>query len=203
MFARLFLTVLAAAGLTLGAAAPAHAKGPTDAQIAGPGLAARIVVPQEKVAPLMEATFADRLLYSSPSGVEFSDTAADTDRGAGYRVEFLMGQDVVLGLTVHPHADGGPLVYVPPKQGNVFLGSAVETGWIRAPKETQALLVELGVPPRADERAGERAGDDRADPLAEAREPVERGGRVLGVGGAVAAAAVGLWLYRRRRAATV
>jgi hypothetical protein len=195
---RLLITVLLGLVATLGVAAPAQAKGPTEARITGPQLTAPIQVSGANVSSLAEATAASDLLYRRPSGLRFAAAAPPGDLGPGYTVRFTMGEQVLLRQLVHPYAAGGAAVLVPPGQHNMMLNEPFEAGWTRLPAEATDRLIALGLP--------RRATPVQASPTAAAAvaaPPAPRGTPAGIIAGAAAVAAVlvgaGVWLSRRRR----
>ncbi len=197
---RLLTTVLLGLVAALGMATPAHAKGPTAAQITGPQLAAPIQVSMADVSSLTQATAASELLYRRPSGLRFAAAAPPGDLGPGYTVRFTMGEQVLLQQLVHPYAAGGAAVFVPPGQHNALLNTPFEAGWARLPAAATDRLVALNLPRRAVPVEPSPTAAAAAAPSAPRGTPA---GVVAGAGVATAVlVGAGVWLTRRRRAVT-
>ena len=185
----------------------AHAKGPSDAEITGPGIATPIAVGADFLhANLIEETG----LYAAAFGQEPNPMLATAPRGElGPRFTIAWslpwsdgGPTTVeqIDQDVYPYAAGGPVLYTAP--GQTFYGSErTRGGWFRAPATLVARLQTLGVPelaaitppaPRAPEAP-------RAEATANAGLPLLPIGASLGL---VFVATALILILRRRRAMT-
>jgi hypothetical protein len=190
MFRRLLVLALLCTGLLLGATSHAYAKGPTAASVTGPGLPRPLMI-TDRLADLMKTTGAEGLMFSSPSGLTFDRQAPSKALGPRYELRYMMGDRTVLEQHLYLSADGGPSVYTPPGQHNIFVNTEMEGGWRRLDDGGRRLLDEVGVPAVA-------APADRPG------EPVRpgQGTTVAGWGllvSVVAAAGAVVWHARRRR----
>jgi hypothetical protein len=172
MLRRLIVVTALAAGTSIAAAitlaAPALAKGPSQASITGPGLARAIAVSgdgepgmQSPLALLAGQTGLFAVLFGPDVGVPGQASAPlrtpppKASLGARYTVIYT-----VPGVTpqpgeqygrirqdLYPYAAGGPVIYTPPGQAG-FGGPVAVTGWLRAGPGLTRTLAQLGVPSR-------------------------------------------------------
>jgi hypothetical protein len=133
---------------------PALAKGPIEATIEGPGLDAPIRLEGHEAASALsyETGFMkdEAWGYWPPPLEAEAPTAA---LGPRYLVKWLsLPGGVVVIEELYPHAEGGPLTYVPPGQSLGFTQGYFEIfpetrgGWYRAPEALREVLFDLGVP---------------------------------------------------------
>ena len=145
-------------GVLLAIAPAAHAKGPTDAAIEGPGLTPAVHVDsytpvgnRPSMSDLMTLTGADRVMFDLTTRLAIDAPAAPL--GQRYTVSYRQpGADgktmVVLRQDVYPFASGGPVTYTPPGQLSVFItGSTLATGWYKAPAKLRPVFTTLGARP--------------------------------------------------------
>jgi len=135
----------------VGLASPAAAKGPSEGEITGEGIDEAIAVPFGEGTPegdrlieevgFFEATFGqvpDRMLDAPPTD----------DLGAALTLRWEVpgphGELDVIVQTLHPWADGGPLVHTEPGQ-SFFTTERTRGGWFRAPASLPETLARLGV----------------------------------------------------------
>jgi hypothetical protein len=143
----LVTALLVALALT---AAPAHAKGPQDATVKGPGLAHPIRLRYPELAGLLRtAGFHESVFHQTGSTVSATRPAGRL--GPRYVVTYgwATGPDETEPFRqfVYPFARGGAIAFMPPAQ---LAGSLlVVGGWYRGGPALRALLVSLGVPDRA------------------------------------------------------
>jgi len=150
----LTLTVAAGLAAVLAMPAPAWAKGPSRATVAGPGLATPIVVRDsgESGSGGKLAELADR---SGLFAAMFGDTpdpmraAPPTkDLGPRYTVAYLVPggtRDASVEQLLYPLAASGPVTYLAPGQ-RIFDTDRTYGGWYRAAPALLDTLRELGVP---------------------------------------------------------
>jgi hypothetical protein len=166
---RLTVLIALAAGMSIAAvitlAAPALAKGPSQARITGPGLAHPIVVSgdgeagqQGRLSRLAVQTGLFFVLFSVNAGVpgqtlpQLRTPPPRASLGPRYTIVYTVSG----GITSHPDqqfgqvrqdlypgAAGGPLVYTPPGQ---YAGPFPVTGWPRARHGLTRTLPRLGIP---------------------------------------------------------
>ena len=223
MLRRLIVLTAVATGMSITAvltlATPALAKGPSQARIAGPGLAHPIVVGGngEPGQPGILGTLAMQTrLFSvmfgwlTPVPPQLRTRPAAASLGPRYTIIYTVygeftrpGQQFgQIRQDLYPRADGGPLIYTPQGQPG---GPVPFYGWFRASRHLPRTLAKLGVPSRPGTQAAPRT---RLSPAARpAAQP--SGSRTLAwvIASAAAIAAVtlagaALWL-RRRKPATV
>jgi len=145
----------AVALLALAAAPGASAKGPTRAEISGPGLAHPIVfngygegggsafgrfVEGVGWFPAMFGQQPSPLLAGRPS----------VKLGPGYTARYRVptgGRPATIVQTLYPYAAGGMVVYTRP--GQRLFGTATPGGWFRARPFVKPMLVRRGLPPAA------------------------------------------------------
>jgi hypothetical protein len=187
MLRRLFAVIALVAGMSITAAitlaTPALAKGPSQARIAGPGLAHAIVISGqgEPGQPgMLSALAAQTGLFTVMFGTNAIVPAQPrpwlprtpplpASLGLRYAITYT-----VPGVTpqpgeqyghvrqdLYPRAVGGPVIYTPPGQQG-FSGPLQVTGWLRASPRLLRTLALLGVPARAGLIAAARARPSHA-----------------------------------------
>jgi len=223
MLRRLIVLTALAAGMSVAAvlalAAPAVAKGPSQARITGPGLAHPIVVSGNgepgqlgTLATLAEQTGLFSVMFGPnvPVPPQLRTPPPAASLGPRYTIIYtVFGQFPLPGKQfglirqdLYPRAVGGPVIYTPPRQPG---GPVPVFGWFRASRHLPRTLAKLGVPSRPGTQAAPRT---RLSPAARpAAQP--SGSRtlawVIASAPAIAAATLAgaaLWL-RRRKPATV
>ena len=223
MLRRLVVLTALAAGMSIAAAitlaAPALAKGPSQARITGAGLARAIVVSGngEPGQPGMLTTLAlQTRLFSVMFGPNVPvppqlRTPLQASLGPEYTIIYsVFGQFTLPGKQfgqirqdLYPRAAGGPVIYTPPRQPG---GPLPVFGWFRAGRHLSRTLAKLGVPPRpgtptALQTPLRPAGHPAAAQQTSSRTPAW----LIALATALAAAALAgtaLWL-RHRKPATV
>jgi hypothetical protein len=216
MLRRLIIVAALTAGLCITAvmtlAAPALAKGPSQARIMGPGLSHALVVTGNaepgQLSALSNLAWRTELftVLFGPGGGIPAPTRLRTllpaaSLGPRYTVVYTVPgvtpqhgkQYGRIRQVVYPRAKGGPVIYTPP--GQMGFGQPVlVTGWMRGGARLARTLARLGVPPRHPPAAH----------LAAARDAWGRTVDWL-VGSVVAIAAAALvavaWRVRHRRQA--
>jgi hypothetical protein len=181
MLRRLTAVAVLAAAMSVAAAitlaAPALAKGPSQARISGPGLARAIVVSGNgepgqpgRLGTLAVQTGLFTVLFGANAGVlpqtpqQLRTRPPEASLGPRFTVVYA-----VPGVTprpgeklgrirqdLYPRAAGGLLVYTPPGQ-NGFGGPLSVTGWLRATPRLARTLAQLGISPPAGTPAGAQA----------------------------------------------
>jgi hypothetical protein len=220
MLRRLILIVTFTAGMSIAAAvtlaAPAFAKGPSQARITGPGLARAIVLsgggePGQpgRLASLAGQTSLFTALFgaggSVPPPPRLRTPPPPGSLGPRYTVVYT-----VPGVTprpgeqfgrvrqeLYPRAKGGPVIYTPP--GQQGFGQALQAaGWLHGGTRLIRTLAQLGIPPRSQPLAAHPSAAAQAVPQAPGWLP----GAVAAAAAIVAAALTGaaLWLRRRQQA---
>ena len=221
MLRRLIVLTAVATGMSITAvltlATPALAKGPSQARIAGPGLAHPIVVGGngEPGQPGILGTLAMQTrLFSvmfgwlTPVPPQLRTRPAAASLGPRYTIIYTVygeftrpGQQFgQIRQDLYPRADGGPLIYTPQGQPG---GPVPFYGWFRASRHLPRTLAKLGVPSRPGTQAAPRT---RLSPAARpAAQPA--GSRTLpwliASAAAIAAATLAgaaLWLRHRKPA---
>ena len=149
---RAVLCLLSALAVVL-TAAPAEAKGPTEALLTGPGIDQPIDLRQE-VEGMTFWDLADRLGYFvSIDGHAPVDPTLDKPTGAvgpAYPLRWSgpgPGEDFAVTVVIHPWAEGGARLYVPPDQATLT-GSTTEEFWLPLRPDAVTALLEVGLPPR-------------------------------------------------------
>jgi hypothetical protein len=146
-----YLVVLVAA-LALLLPATAAAKGPSEARVTGPGLAAPLTVTgigegdsSTNLGPLVtEGGFFPEAFGQSPSPLL---RAQPKDLGVRYLVTYTVPGTVpsTLQQDLYPFSSGGPVTYMRP--GQVFWGNQHTVGgWYRGTAQLKTMLVDAGVP---------------------------------------------------------
>jgi hypothetical protein len=223
MLRRLFVLTALAAGMCIAAAitlaAPALAKGPSQARITGPGLAHAIVVsgngePGQSgmlgTLALQTRLFSVMFAPNAPTPPQLHTRPTQASLGPRYTIIYtvpglfpLPGKQFgQIRQDLYPRAAGGPLVYTPPRQPG---GPVPFSGWFRAGRRLPSTLAKLGVRPRPGTQAALRTRLPAAAHPAAARQA---GSQTLpwlvGSTAAIAAAALAgaaLWLRHRKPAA--
>jgi hypothetical protein len=227
MLRRLIVLTALAGGMSIAAAvllaAPALAKGPSQARITGPGLAHAIVVSGDgepgqpgRLASLAEQTSLFTVLFGlggsgSPPARPVTPPP-QASLGPRYTVVYTVpGVDPQPGdefgrvrQDLYPDATGGPLIYTPPGQRG-FGQAPQAAGWLRGSAQLPHTLTQLGVPQRSGTQAAQQASRPRAAhaaaaPQAGSPDP----GWLVAFAAAIAAAALAgaaLWLRHRKPAA--
>ena len=149
------LTLLLTAALALLLPAGAAAKGPSEAQIAGPGLAAPL-----KITGLGEGDSSTNLGLLVADGGFFPETfgqspspllrARPTGLGPRYTVVYTVpGPSTgTLEQDLYPYAAGGPVSHMRP--GQRFWGTqSTLGGWYRGTSTLEGMLVKAGLPQSA------------------------------------------------------
>jgi hypothetical protein len=178
-----------AAGLIVAAvalvASPAHAKGPDQVTIEGPGIDDAIVVRGDWT--LAEQTGWVTAVWGEPA-TGMSTSAPAGDLGAAYTMTWRlpMGSDVeadYIHQTLYPFAPDGPVVHTEP--GQPFYGSDHTVGgWYQADASLRSFLQRVGIPSEPVEVAPVRPdGGSNTSPLAIA-------GRSVAAAAAIAVAAL-------------
>jgi hypothetical protein len=178
MLRRLIVLTALAAGMSIAAvmtlAAPALAKGPSQARITGPGLAHAIVVSgdgepgqQGRLGTLALQTSLFTAMFGSggsvPAPARLRTPPPAASLGPRYTIIYT-----VPGVTpqpgeqygrirqdLYPQAAGGPAIYTPPGQSG-FGQPLLVTGWLRGSPQLAHTLARLGVPPRTGTQAVRR-----------------------------------------------
>jgi hypothetical protein len=214
MLRRLIVVTALAAGMSVAAAislaTPALAKGPSQASIAGPGLAHAIVVSgngepgeQGTLAVLGAQTGLFIALFGPDTGVPNQTSAPlrtpppKASLGPRYTVIYTVPgvtpqpgeQFGQIRQDLYPDAVGGPLIYTPPNQ-NGFGQPLQVSGWLRTSPQLTRTLAQLGVPLRP----GTSAAPQTSRPAAHRAAAHQTGAPALAflIVGAVAIAAAAL-----------
>jgi hypothetical protein len=215
MLRRLIALTALTAGMCIMAvmtlATPALAKGPSQARIAGPGLAHWISVTGNgepgqlsALTQLAELTGLFTVMFGpgggAPGPAQLRAALPAASLGARYTIIYTVpgvtprrgeryGQ---IRQVLYPLAKGGPVLYTPPGQAGFGRQQLRVTGWMRGSAALARTLAKLGVPPRQDSR--------HPHPPATRDAGGRAVGWVVGVAVAVAAAALGgvAWRLRHR-----
>ena len=170
MLRRLIAFTTLAAGMSVAAvmlAAPALAKGPTQARITGPGLVHAIIVSgggepgqQGALTSLAERTNLFTALFGGlgnlPALVRLRTPPSQASLGPQYTVIYTVPGVTPQGSEqfgrirqdLYPRAAGGPVIYTP--KGQRGFGRPLQvTGWLRGTPQLTQTLARLGVPPAA------------------------------------------------------
>ena len=144
------LFVIAGLALLVCWAPPAAAKGPTSAQLTGPGLRSPIEL-TTAMGVIADRTHASSLVFGLAGDTALAGSPPDVRRGPEYRLRFSVdlaagGRQIVLDQHVFPFAEGGALVFTPPGQRNPFAPDALPGGWSHADPGLTDALVDAGVP---------------------------------------------------------
>jgi hypothetical protein len=226
MLRRLIAVTALAAGMSITAvlalAAPALAKGPSQARITGPGLARAVVVsgngePGEpgRLASLAEQTGLFTVMFGAGADVSGAPARLRTppteaSLGPRYQVVYTVpgvtprpGQQFgQVRQDIYPRAPGGPVIYTPRGQHG-FGESLTVTGWLRGSPQLARTLALVGVPPAGTQAAQQTRRPAAAHPAAAHQAGSRTPGWIIApavviVAGALAGTA--LWLRRRRPA---
>jgi hypothetical protein len=182
---RIVLSVVAVVSLVV--PATAAAKGPSEATVSGPGLAAPL-----KITGNGEGGYSDLGILAEDGGFfpqAFGQSPSPLLRskpgelGPRYSVVYVVPPGSgTLKQDLYPYAQGGPVTYMAP--GQHFWSQTTAGGWYRGTSQLKAMLVKAGLP--------------RTAPAAEASNGKPRG-IVVGAGAGVFVAAGVFVLLRRRR----
>ncbi|MBO0774636.1 MAG: hypothetical protein J2P35_24560, partial [Actinobacteria bacterium] len=162
------LTAGVTTAVTLTLAAPALAKGPSQASLTGPGLARPVVVsgngepgqPGSGLALLAEQSGLFAAMFGTGVNLPGPHRLATPPRRAslGPRYELVYtvpgvqprpGQEFGrVRQFLYPEAPGGPVIDTPPGQHGFGQGQLPVTGWFRGGARLARTLARLGVPPR-------------------------------------------------------
>ena len=219
MLRRLITVTALAAGLSIAAAmtlaAPALAKGPSQARITGPGLLRAVVVSgngepgeQDRLASLAEESGLFTVMFGSgvsgPVPARLHSPPPRASLGPRYTLVYTVpgvtprpGQEFGrVRQDLYPHAAGGPVIYTPPGQQG-FGGPLTVTGWLRGRPQLTSTLAQLGVPAQTRHPAAAR-------PASAHRAGAGTPGWIIATAAVIAAAALigtARRLRRRRPAA--
>jgi hypothetical protein len=227
MLRRLIVLTALAAGMSIAAvmtlAAPALAKGPSQARVTGPGLAHAIVVSgdgepgqQGVLGTLAMQTSLFTAMFgpggSVPAPARLGTPPPAASLGPRYTIIYT-----VPGVTpqpgeqfgrirqyLYPQAAGGPVIYTPPGQQG-FGQPLLVTGWLRGSSRLTHALARLGVPPRPGTQAAQRTHLSSAAQPAAAHQAGSTTARWLiasAVAIAAAALAAAVLRLRHRKPAT-
>ena len=227
MLRRLIAVSALAAGMSIVAAlalaAPALAKGPSQARITGPGLVRAIVVsgngePGEpgRLASLADQTGLFTVMFGAGADVSgaparLRNPPTEASLGPRYLVVYTVpgvpprpGQQFgQVRQDIYPRAAGGPVIYTPPGQRG-FSGPLAAAGWLQGGPQLTRALAQVGVPPpgtpAAQPTRRAAAAHPPAAPQAGARPP----GWIIAPAAVIVASALAgtaLWLRRRKSAA--
>jgi hypothetical protein len=216
MLRRLIVLTALAAGMSIAAvmtlAAPALAKGPSQARITGPGLAHAIVVAgngepgqQGRLGTLALRTSLFTAMFgpggSVPAPARLRTPPPVASLGPRYTIIYT-----VPGVTpqpgeqfgrirqdLYPQAAGGPVIYTPPGQSG-FGQPLLVTGWLRGSPQLTRTLARLGVPPRTGTQAAQRT----AHPAAAHQAGPATAGWLIAAAVAIAGAALAAAVLRLR-----
>src|SRR5436309_3585830 len=154
---KLRVSILAAVAAGLALAAPAVAKGPSDATVTGPGLKGGGLhltggsgdpASGTPLGDLADAAgFFPAAYERSPNPMLARKPAGDLGPkyGITYRVPGPNGTAATLRQDLYPYASGGPVSYMRPGQP-VFEGITTYGGWFLAPRDLKGRLIGLGLP---------------------------------------------------------
>jgi hypothetical protein len=226
MLRKLIAVTALAAGMSiagaLALAAPALAKGPSQARITGPGLARAVVVSgngepgePDRLASLALQTGLFTVMFGAgadiggPVPAQLRSPPPQASLGPGYLVIYTVpgvtprpGQEFgQVRQDVYPHAAGGPVIYTPRGQHG-FGESLTVTGWLRGSPQLARTLALVGVPP-AGTRAAQQTRPAAAHPAAAHQAGSRTPGWIIAPAAVIVAAALAgtaLWLRRRRPA---
>lgn len=219
MLRRLIVLTALAAGMSITAAitlaAPALAKGPSQARITGAGLAHAIIVSGngEPGQPGLLGTLAVQTgLFPVMFGPNVPEppplrTPPTASLGPRYTIVYTVygeftrpGQQFgQIRQDLYPRADGGPVIYTPQGQPG---GPLPFFGWFRAGRHLPRTLAKLGVPPRPGTQAALKTHLSPATHPAAAQQTSSRSPAwLIASAAALAAAALAataLWLRHRK-----
>lgn len=223
MLRRPIIVTALTAGISIAAmafAAPAFAKGPTQARITGAGLAHAIVVngPGEPGQPATLSVLAAQtglftVLFgpggSVPAPTRLPAVPPAAALGPRYEVIYTVPDAVSqqgylqfgrIRQDLYPRASGGPVIYTPAAQRGFGRALSV-TGWFRGGPGLPHTLTRLGVPARPGELRATQAHGPRAGHPAPAHQASSGSlAWLIALAAAIAAAALlATALWRRRR----
>jgi hypothetical protein len=230
MLRRLIAVSALAAGMSIVAAmtlaAPAFAKGPSQARITGPGLMRAIVVSgagepgqQSRLASLALQTGLFTVIFGAgadiggPVPARLHTPPPQASLGPRYTLVYTVpgvtprpGQQFGrVRQDLYPRAAGGPVIYTPPGQQG-FGEPLTVTGWLRGRPQLTRTLAQVGVPPAAGTQAAQQTrGAAAAHPAAVHQAGARTPGWIIAPAAVIVAAALAgtaLWLRRRRLATT-
>jgi hypothetical protein len=230
MLRRLIAVSALAAGMSIVAAmtlaAPAFAKGPSQARITGPGLMRAIVVSgagepgqQSRLASLALQTGLFTVIFGAgadiggPVPARLHTPPPQASLGPRYTVVYTVpgvtprpGQQFGrVRQDLYPRAAGGPVIYTPPGQQG-FGEPLTVTGWLRGRPQLTRTLAQVGVPPAAGTQAAQQTRHAAAaHPAAVHQAGARTPGWIIAPAAVIVAAALAgtaLWLRRRRLATT-
>lgn len=166
----------------------AHAKGPSEARISGPGLSSPLTISGDGEGATPLGLLADRgglfaqVFGQSPNPLL---AAKPTGRlGPRYDVTYVVpgpSSTDTLRQQLYPYATGGAVTYMEPNQ-RFWDNQRTVGGWFRGSSEVKSMLVKAGLPAKAPSA---RKGSSKV--------------MAVGVGAGIALAAGALLLLRRRR----
>lgn len=176
-------TIVLLTAVFLALPAAALAKGPSAASISGPGLSEPLLVTGlgDESGLVGQTGFFPATFGQSPDPM--SSARPKGHLGPRYTIRYTVpgpnNTNAVIRQDVYPYAKGGPVLYTKPGQP-FFETERTHGGWYRAGADLKQTLLRLGLP------AATPAGTSRT-------------GSIAGLAaGALAAAAAGLVLVRRR-----
>lgn len=156
--------VLLISTLALAVAAPALAKGPSEATITGPALGEPITFSWTVGDPASGTPFGSLVEGTGFFAAAFGQTPEPMlaskpkgDLGPRYTIAYGgLGQypDSAIRQDLYPYAAGGPVTYMKP--GQPLYDRTTVGGWYRAPVSFKDTLVSIGLPESAP--GGSRAG---------------------------------------------
>jgi hypothetical protein len=229
MLRRLIAVTALAAGMGIAAAlalaAPALAKGPSQARITGPGLARAVVVSgngepgePDRLASLAEQTGLFTVMFGAGADVSGAPARLHTpppqaSLGPRYLVVYTVpgvtprpGQQFgQVRQDIYPRAAGGPVIYTPRGQHG-FEASLTVTGWLRGSPRLARTLALVGVPPAGTQAAQQARRPAAAHPAAAHQAGSRTPGWIIAPAAVIVAAALAgtaLWLRRRGPAGVV
>jgi len=227
MLRRLIVVTTLAGSISVAAAislaAPALAKGPSQASITGPGLAHAIIVSgsgepgqQGTLALLAGQTGLFTVMFGADASVPpqtppvLRAPPPKASLGLRYTVIYTVPGVIPrpgeqygrIRQDIYPDAVGGPVIYTSPGQDG-FGGPLTVTGWLRASPGLTRTLAQLGVPSRPRTQATPQTSP-RTAPSAAAHQASSRSLTwLIAAAAAIAAAALGgaaLWRHHRKPA---
>jgi hypothetical protein len=210
---------VSAAAISL--AAPALAKGPSQASITGPGMVHAIVVSgdgepgqQGTLATLAGQTGLFTVLFGADAGLPaqaprvLRTPPPKASLGPRYTVIYTVPgvtpqpgeQNGRIRQDLYPGAAGGPVIDTPP--GQAGFGQPLQvTGWLRASPQLSRTLAQLGVPLRPGTPAAPRTRTPAVPPAAAHQTSSHTLAWLIAAAAAVAAAALAgvalRWHHRR------
>jgi hypothetical protein len=228
MLRRLITVTALAVGMSVAAAltlaAPALAKGPSQARITGPGLARAVVIsgdgePGEpgRLGSLAGQTGLFTVMFGAGAGLggpvptRLHTPPPKASLGPRYALVYTVpgvtprpGQQFGrIRQDLYPRAAGGPVIYTPPGQQG-FGGPLTVTGWLKGTPDLTRTLVQLGVLPPGTRAAQQTRHPAAAHPAAAHQAGAHTPGWIIAPAVLIVAAALAgtaLWLRRRRPAA--